>query len=230
MLVVLQGMDTSGKDGTIKKVMRQRRPAGLPRRPPSRSPTPLELAHDFLWRVHSAAPAKGMLGIFNRSHYEDVLIVRVHNLVPEDGLAAALRPDQRTSSACSPDSDTIVLKFFLHISKEEQEERLLERERERRQALEAERRRLHRARSVGRVQAAYEDVLRRCATPEAPWYIVPADRKWFRNLAFAEALVEALRPYRDAWLAALRERGERELAAIKAARQARSKPGVRRDA
>jgi PPK2 family polyphosphate:nucleotide phosphotransferase len=216
VMVVLQGMDTSGKDGTIKKVMDSVDPQGC-RVTAFKSPSPVELAHDFLWRVHNAAPEKGMLGIFNRSHYEDVLIVRIHNLVPED--IWRHRFDQINQfEQLHARSNTIVLKFFLHISKEEQAKRLLEREEN-----EDKRWKLNPGDYTERgrwdeYMAAYEDVLCRCATPYAPWWIVPADRKWFRNLAFAYTLVEALRPYREQWQQALRARGEQNYRALLALR------------
>jgi PPK2 family polyphosphate:nucleotide phosphotransferase len=216
VMVVLQGMDTSGKDGTIKKVMDSVDPQGC-RVTAFKSPSPVELAHDFLWRVHNAAPEKGMLGIFNRSHYEDVLIVRIHNLVPED--IWRHRFDQINQfEHLEARSNTIVLKFFLHISKEEQAERLLEREEN-----EDKRWKLNPGDYTERgrwdeYMAAYEDVLCRCATPYAPWWIVPSDRKWFRNLAFAYTLVEALRPYREQWQQALRARGEQNYRALLALR------------
>jgi PPK2 family polyphosphate:nucleotide phosphotransferase len=216
VLVVLQGMDTSGKDGTIKKVMDSVDPQGC-RVTAFKSPSPLELTHDFLWRVHNAAPEKGMLGIFNRSHYEDVLIVRIHNLVPEDIWRHRFAQINHFEHLLAR-SNTIVLKFFLHISKEEQAERLREREEN------ADKRwKLNPSDYTERgrwdeYMAAYEDVLSRCATPDAPWWIVPADRKWFRNLAFAYTLVEALRPYREQWQQALRTRGEQNYRALLALR------------
>jgi PPK2 family polyphosphate:nucleotide phosphotransferase len=217
VLVVLQGMDTSGKDGTIKKVMDSVDPQGC-RVTAFKTPTPLELSHDFLWRVHNAAPERGMLGIFNRSHYEDVLIVRIHNFVPEE--VWGRRFDQINQfENMLVQSNTIVLKFFLHISKEEQAKRLLERE------VNMDKRwKLNAADYIERgrwdeYMHAYEDVLSRCATPQAPWFIVPADRKWFRNLAFASALVEALRPYREEWQQNLRARGEENFKTLLALRE-----------
>ena len=165
-----------------------------------------------------------MIGVFNRSHYEDVLVARVHALVPK---AVWERRYDRINAfeRLLLDGDTLILKFYLHISKAEQEERLLERERDVTTAWKLSAGDWIERRSWEEYQAAYEDVFRRCSPPEAPWLIVPSNRKWFRNLAIAEAVVETLRPYRDAWLTALRERGERELAAIKAARQARRNRG-----
>jgi PPK2 family polyphosphate:nucleotide phosphotransferase len=219
LLVVLQGLDTSGKDGAIRGVFRFVDPQGC-RVESFKVPTPLELDHDFLWRVHNVAPRKGMIGVFNRSHYEDVLVARVHSLAPK--AVWERRYDHINAfERLLLDGDTLILKFYLHISKAEQEERLLERERDVAKAWKLSAGDWIERRSWEEYQAAYEDVLRRCSPAEAPWLIVPANHKWFRNLVIAEAVVETLRPRRDAWLAALRERGERELAAIKAARQAR---------
>lgn len=212
VLIVLQGMDTSGKDGTIRHVMAPINPQGC-NVVAFKQPTPADLAHDFLWRVHPYTPAKGMIGIFNRSHYEDVLVVRVHSLVPKEVWKRrydAINQFERLLV----NNDTIVLKFFLHISKDEQRERLLEREKKPEKAwklspgdwIERER--------WDDYQKAYEDALSKCSTKEAPWYIVPADKKWFRTLAITEAIMAALRPNVPAWQAALAERGKEQLAAI----------------
>jgi PPK2 family polyphosphate:nucleotide phosphotransferase len=212
VLIVLQGMDTSGKDGTIRHVMAPINPQGC-NVITFKEPTPADLAHDFLWRVHPRTPAKGMIGIFNRSHYEDVLIVRVHNLVPKEVWKrryAAINDFERLLVH----NETIVLKFFLHISKEEQRARLLAREKEPAKAwklspgdwIERER--------WDDYQAAYEAALSECSTKEALWQIVPADKKWFRNLAITEAIMAALRPNVPAWRAALAEHGKEQLAAI----------------
>lgn len=212
VLIVLQGMDTSGKDGTIRHVMAPINPQGC-NVAAFKEPTPTDLAHDFLWRVHPSAPAKGMITIFNRSHYEDVLVVRVHDLVPK-------RVWKRRYDAINQferllvDNNTIVLKFFLHISKEEQRARLLEREKETTKAwklspgdwIERER--------WDDYEEAYEDALSKCSTKDAPWYIVPADRKWFRNLAITETIIAMLRPNVSAWNESLVERGKEQLAAI----------------
>jgi len=205
LLIILQGRDTSGKDGTIRRV------AG-PLDSQSCSvasfnvPTEEELSHDFLWRVHAQTPAAGQIKIFNRSHYEDVLVVRVHQLVPKK----VWRPRYERINAFErllADSSTIILKFYLHISKDEQERRLLEREQDSVKSWKL---------SVGDWKereywddytAAYEDALNRCSSKHAPWFIVPADKKWFRNLAVAETLRDALMPYREGWIERLKELG-----------------------
>lgn len=216
LLVLLQGMDTSGKDGTVRDVFADVSPIGV-QVVGFKVPTHEELAHDFLWRVHQKIPARGMIAVFNRSHYEDVLVVRVHELVPE----AVWRPRYEQINnfeALLTESNTILVKFFLHISKEEQQERLRAREEDVTKAWKL---------SVGdweeraywdAYQAAYAEALSRCSTEAAPWHIVPADRKWFRNIVVAETLVETLRPYRDDWLSDLSERGQEELVKIKALR------------
>jgi PPK2 family polyphosphate:nucleotide phosphotransferase len=185
-----------------------------------KAPTEEELAHDFLWRVHSRTPAAGDIRIFNRSHYEDVLVVRVHNLVPEPVWKA--RYDHINAfEKLLVDSNTIVLKFYLHISKAEQKRRLLEREEDPVKSWKL---------SVGDWEerehwddysAAYEDAINHCSTKKAPWFIVPADKKWFRNLAVAERLVEALEPFREGWLKELDERGKKTRQGLEEYRKSR---------
>jgi PPK2 family polyphosphate:nucleotide phosphotransferase len=216
VLIVLQGLDTSGKDGTIRHVFRDVNPVGC-RVASFKVPTEVERAHDFLWRVHRQTPGRGDFVVFNRSHYEDVLVVRVHELVPE----AVWRRRYDHINAFErflADSDIIIAKFYLHISKTEQEERLLEREREVEKAWKLSAADWIERRSWDKYIAAYEDALSRCSTAEAPWYVVPAGRKWFRNLAVAEAIVERLRPHKERWLKALAAKGEAELKAIREAR------------
>jgi PPK2 family polyphosphate:nucleotide phosphotransferase len=219
VLIVLQGMDTSGKDGTIKHVMRSVNPAGC-QVSYFKQPTAEELAHDFLWRIHQRTPGKGLLGIFNRSHYEDVLVVRVHQLVPREEWKQ--RYEQINDfERILVHNGTILLKFFLHISKGEQEQRLLAREKEPEKSWKL---------SVGDwqereywddYQRAYEEALSRCATKEAPWYIVPADKKWYRDIAIARAIVDRLNDYEHRWEQDLAERGKRERAAIEEYRRQR---------
>jgi PPK2 family polyphosphate:nucleotide phosphotransferase len=221
VLIVLQGLDTSGKDGTIRNVFRDVDPVGC-RVTSFKVPTAAELAHDFLWRVHQQVPGKGDLTVFNRSHYEDVLVVRVHELVPE--VVWRKRYDNiNTFERLLVESQTIVAKFYLHISKEEQEQRLLERERDVTKAWKLSAADWVERRSWDKYIAAYEDAISACATADAPWYVVPADRKWFRNLAVAEAIVELLRPHKQRWLKALEARGEAELKAIREARTGRAR-------
>ncbi|MBX3071024.1 MAG: hypothetical protein KF883_11035 [Thermomicrobiales bacterium] len=197
LLVVFQGMDTAGKDGAIKSVFRSVDPLGV-KSWPFKVPTELELAHDFLWRVHAVTPRKGQLAIFNRSHYEDVLVVRVKELVPVKEWRA--RYDHINAfEKLLADSGTIILKFFLHISKDEQEERLLAREEEVEKAWKLSVGDWKERESWNAYQAAYEDALAKCSTKHAPWYVIPADRKWFRDIAVAETIIETLKSYTDAW-------------------------------
>src|SRR5216683_140635 len=190
LLVVLQGMDASGKDGTIRHVITGLNPQGC-RVTPFKAPTPEELAHDFLWRVHQAVPGKGDVAIFNRSHYEEVLTVRVHKLVPAHVWKRRyhqINDFERYLAA----NDVVIVKIFLHISKDEQKRRLERRledpTRQWKVSLSdfADRKRWQ------EYARAYEDAITQCNTKEAPWYVVPADKKWFRNLAVSQILVETL--------------------------------------
>ena len=189
VLVVLQGMDTSGKDGTISHVMASVNPQGC-RVASFKAPSSEELAHDFLWRIHPHAPGKGMIAIFNRSHYEDVLVVRVHSLVPEEVWRA--RYDQINAfERLLAESGTIVLKFFLHISREEQAQRFRDRENERDKRWKLSPADFKEREFWDDYQRAFEDVLERCSTKCAPWHIVPANHKWFRGKTVCTALSHA---------------------------------------
>jgi PPK2 family polyphosphate:nucleotide phosphotransferase len=184
-------------------------------------PTEEELAHDFLWRVHARTPAAGYIKIFNRSHYEDVLVARVHKLAPKKvwrGRYEHINHFERLLA----DAGTIILKFYLHISREEQEERLLAREQDATKFWKLSAGDWKERELWDDYTAAYEDAISRCSAEHAPWHVVPADRKWFRNLAVAEALRDALHPYRKGWLQALEEVGRRELEAIEEHRQSRT--------
>ena len=212
LLVVLQGMDASGKADTIFQVLSQVNPQGCEVRA-FKAPTLRELAHDFLWRVHRVVPGRGVIGIFNRSHYEDVLIVRVHNQVPEKAWSqyyAAINDFEELLTQ----NETIILKFFLHISNEEQERRLLARQKDKTDAWKLSAADWAERKYWDGYQAAYDDALSKCSTDEAPWYIVPANTKWSRNLLVARTLVHTLRPYKDQWLDKLVVRGKQELARI----------------
>lgn len=190
LLIVLQGMDTSGKDGTIKHVFRQVNPLGV-RAVAFGRPSEEELAHDYLWRVSRHAPAAGHVAVFNRSHYEDVLVARV------EGLAPVERVERRYDHIVAweqmlVDEGTTILKFFLHISKDEQRERLQARidDPEKRWKFQAGD--LEQRKRWDDYQRAYELVLDRTSTESSPWFIVPADRKWFRNLVVSQAIIDAL--------------------------------------
>ncbi|MFQ3677820.1 MAG: PPK2 family polyphosphate kinase, partial [Fimbriimonadaceae bacterium] len=206
LLIVLQGRDTSGKDGTIRTLLRYLN-AQSTRVCPFKVPTDAELSHDFLWRCHAKTPGRGEIVVFNRSHYEDVLVVRVRKLV-EEAVWKKRYGHVNDFERLLVDEGAIVVKAFLHISKEEQEERLLARERDVEKAWKL---------NVGdwierehwdEYTEAYEAALSRCSTEWAPWHVVPADRKWLRDLAVLELLVETLRPYREGWLEYLEELGD----------------------
>jgi len=212
LLVVLQGMDASGKADTIFQVLSQVNPQGCEVRS-FKAPTLRELAHDFLWRVHRMTPGRGIITIFNRSHYEDVLIVRVRNLVPQEVWSqyyAAINDFEDLLTQ----NDMIILKFYLHMSNEEQERRLLARQKDRTDAWKLSAADWAERKYWDAYQEAYEDALSRCSTDGAPWYIVPANEKWYRNLLVARTLVQTLRPYKAQWLDKLVVRGKQELARI----------------
>jgi PPK2 family polyphosphate:nucleotide phosphotransferase len=213
MLIVLQGMDTSGKDGTIRHVLSHVNPQGC-YVVSFKAPTPEELAHDFLWRVHKVTPAKGVMGVFNRSHYEDVLVARVHNLVPEKVWSERYAEINHFEHELAS-SGVIILKFFLYISKDEQERRLLAREQDVDKAWKISAADWAERKYWDDYLQAYEDALSKCSTDEAPWYIVPANHKWYRNLAVAHTIVHTMRKYRDEWKADLEERGQKQLELLK---------------
>jgi PPK2 family polyphosphate:nucleotide phosphotransferase len=190
LLIVLQGMDTAGKDGTIRHVMSGVSPTGCSVTS-FKVPNSEELAHDFLWRVHKAVPAKGIIGIFNRSHYEDVLVVRVHKLVPKDVWKARYNEINRFEKNLAENGVTI-LKFFLHISKQEQKKRLDERMQDPRKKWKLSKSDEKERKLWDDYVVAYEALLSRCTTEYAPWFIIPSDHKWFRNLAVSQIIVEAL--------------------------------------
>jgi PPK2 family polyphosphate:nucleotide phosphotransferase len=212
LLVVLQGMDTSGKADTIHQVLSQVNPQGSEVRS-FKVPTSRETDHDFLWRVHRVTPGRGVFGIFNRSHYEDVLVARVHKLVPPEALDrryAAIDDFERLLVQ----NDTILLKLYLHMSKDEQERRLLAQQQNQTETWKVTTADWAERQYWDEYQEAYEAALSRCSTEEAPWYIVPANQKWYRNLLVARTLVYTLRQYKDEWEAQLVERGKRELALL----------------
>ncbi len=190
LLVVLQGIDAAGKDGTVKHVMTGFNPAGV-NVTSFKAPAGAEVAHDYLWRVHQRAPGKGEIAIFNRSHYEEVLVVRVHNFVPEPVWRRRYDQINAWEKLLAAEGTTIV-KFFLWISPEEQLQRFQDRiddptKRWKFKAADLEERKLWKD-----YQAAFEDALSRCSTDWAPWYVIPSNRKWFRNLAVASILADVL--------------------------------------
>jgi PPK2 family polyphosphate:nucleotide phosphotransferase len=223
VLMVLQGRDAAGKDGSVKQVVGALNPRGVSVTSFG-VPTEEERQHDFLWRVHKKAPQHGGIGIFNRSHYEDVLVVRVRNLarpaVWRDRYAQ-INSFERTLTQ----ANTIVLKYFLHISKDEQKERLLAREKDPADAWKLNVEDWKDRELWDAYTRAYEDAIVKCSSPQAPWIVVPANAKWFRNLVIARSLLEALRPYRKIWekrLAADGKIGRRDLQEWRATEQAQA--------
>jgi PPK2 family polyphosphate:nucleotide phosphotransferase len=190
LLVVLQGMDTSGKDGVIRHVFEGVNPQGV-RVASFKVPSALELEHDYLWRIHSQMPGKGEMVIFNRSHYEDVLVVRVHNFVPPE--VWGKRYDQiRNFENMLAEEGVTILKFFLHIDQDEQKERLQDRLNDPAKQWKFNTGDLKERKLWDEYMLAYEAVLEKTSTPRAPWYIVPANRKWYRDLVIGTVLVKTL--------------------------------------
>jgi PPK2 family polyphosphate:nucleotide phosphotransferase len=219
VMVVLQGRDSAGKDGTIKHVAGCLNPRGVST-VSFGVPTLEESQHDFLWRVHRHAPRLGEFAIFNRSHYEDVLVVRVHDLAPKS-LWKQRYGHIADFEELLAEHGTIVLKYFLHISKKEQKERLLERERDPKAAWKLNANDWRERDHWDDYTEAYEEAISRTAAPHAPWIVVPADAKWYRNLVVAESIVEALRTQRKRWERALDEMGRKARAAIAGTRKKR---------
>ncbi len=190
ILIVLQAMDTGGKDGTIRHVFNGVNPQGA-RVANFKEPTAEELDHDYLWRIHKQVPAKGELVIFNRSHYEDVLVVRVHGLVPPE--IWKKRFDQINAfEQMLTETGTTILKFYLNIDKEEQKERLQARLDDPTKHWKFRRGDLQERALWPAYMQAYEDVLNKTSTTAAPWYIIPANHKWYRNWVISSILVETL--------------------------------------
>ncbi len=197
LLIILQAMDAGGKDGTIEHVMSGLNPQACQVQS-FKVPTPLELRHDFLWRIHQWAPRAGHIMVFNRSHYEDVLVVRVHKLAPESVWRKRYAHINAFEQLLA-DSGTRIIKFFLNISKDEQKERLEDRIKD-----PAKHWKLNPNDSAERAlwdqyMQAYEEALERCSTDIAPWYVIPANRKWYRNMVVAEIIADALRDMDPQW-------------------------------
>jgi PPK2 family polyphosphate:nucleotide phosphotransferase len=197
LLVVLQGMDTSGKDGAIKHVMGAFNPQGC-QVASFKVPTREELAHDFLWRIHKVIPQRGMVGIFNRSHYEDVLVVRVDALAPEPvwrSRYGAINAFEELLAA----SGVVVVKYYLHLSKEEQRQRLNDRLTNPHDQWKFRVGDLTARAKWDDYVCAYEDALEQCSTSHAPWHLIPADKKWYRNLLISQILVAKLEALEMEW-------------------------------
>jgi PPK2 family polyphosphate:nucleotide phosphotransferase len=190
VLVVLQGIDAAGKDGTIRHVMSGFNPMGCTVTS-FKVPTVIELAHDYLWRIHQRTPARGEIAIFNRSHYEDVLVVRVHELVPKSVWSKRYDQINEFEQALA-ESGTTIVKFFLFIDPDEQKKRFQDRLDDPAKRWKFKLGDLDERKRWDAYAAAYEEALRRCSTEWAPWYVIPANHKWFRNLAVAEILADTL--------------------------------------
>ena len=190
VLIILQAMDAGGKDGTIKHVMSGLNPQGC-EVTSFKVPSAEEADHDFLWRIHKAVPRRGNIGIFNRSHYEDVLVVRVHNLVPREVWKERYDQINRFEKLLS-EMSVVILKFFLHISKEEQRKRFQERLKDPSKNWKFSELDLKERELWEDYQAAYEDALSKCSTEWAPWYVIPANHKWYRNWSVARTIVDTL--------------------------------------
>ena len=206
LLVVLQGRDAAGKDGTIRTILRYVN-AQSSYVAPFKVPTEQELAHDFLWRVHKRTPGNGEMAIFNRSHYEDVLVVRVHSLAPEDVWRERYDRINEFEKLLAQ-NNTIILKFMLWISSEEQEERLLAREQEVEKSWKLSAGDWKERELWDDYTTAYQEALDRCSFEHAPWHVIPADRKWYRDYLVLKTVVEALEPSMASWLTSLAELGE----------------------
>jgi PPK2 family polyphosphate:nucleotide phosphotransferase len=190
LLIVLQALDTGGKDGTISHVFAKANPQGV-RIASFKRPTEVELAHDYLWRVHPHTPARGEIVIFNRSHYEDVLVVRVRELAPKEVWKRRYEHINAFEKLLA-DEGTTILKFFLHISKEEQRERLQARIDDPEKHWKFDVGDLDERKRWDDYMRAFEEAVKRTSSEVAPWYVVPADRKWYRNLVVAQAVVDTL--------------------------------------
>jgi PPK2 family polyphosphate:nucleotide phosphotransferase len=197
LLIVLQGMDTSGKDGTVKQVLDSVNPAGV-ETANFKTPSHEELAHGFLWRIHKAVPRYGNIGVFNRSHYEDVLIVRVLKLQPREIWKARYEQINAFEKTLVENRIT-VLKFFLHISKEEQAERLKARVADPRKNWKFDPEDLRMRAQWDPFMTAYEDAINHCSTKHAPWHVIPANHKWYRDYVVSRIVAKALEDMSLSW-------------------------------
>ena len=190
LLIILQGMDGAGKDGTINHVLAAMNPQGC-RVFAFKTPSVEELAHDFLWRISQATPRKGYVSVFNRSHYEDVLVARVHNLVPKK--VWSKRYDQINAfEKHLADNGTEILKFYLHIDKDEQLARFRQRLADPKRQWKISESDFAERQYWNKYEKAYEEAVNKCSTDYAPWYVIPSNHKWFRNLAVSQIIVESL--------------------------------------
>lgn len=219
VLIVFQGMDTSGKDGVIRKVLDEVDAQGV-HVWAFKVPTAEESAHDFLWRHQLHTPRTSIIAVFNRSYYEAVLVEKVKGIASEE-VVETRYPHINDFELLLTQSRTIVLKFFLYISKEEQAARLLSRQRDITKSWKLSLGDWQERQAWDEYIDAYQRAINMTATEYAPWYVIPSDRKWYRNLAVAQVIVETLEPYREKWMTDLRERGDRELTILRQAGYAR---------
>lgn len=197
VLIVLQALDTGGKDGTIRHVFEGVNPQGV-KVASFKAPSSEERAHDYLWRIHKHTPKKGEIVIFNRSHYEDVLVVRVHNLVPEEVWSRRYE-HIRAFEKMLTDEGTTILKFYLHIDQAEQKERLQARLDESSKHWKFSKADLKERKYWGQYAKAFEDAFEKTSTETAPWYVIPANRKWYRNLVISSIIIEKLKELKMAY-------------------------------
>jgi PPK2 family polyphosphate:nucleotide phosphotransferase len=191
LLIVLQGMDTAGKDGTIRHIFSGINPQGCDVTA-FKVPTPLEARHDFLWRVHAAVPPRGMIGIFNRSHYEDVLSPRVHNLITDKVMNSRL-DNINSFESVLVDNDVVILKFFLHISRDEQTRRLQARIDKTKKNWKLSEADIHERKFWPQYAEVYTRILSSTSHKYAPWFVIPSDNKWYRNVAISTILVDVMK-------------------------------------
>src|SRR5882757_5577552 len=190
LLIGLQGMDTAGKDGTIRHIFSGINPQGCDVAA-FKVPTPLEARHDFLWRVHAQVPPRGIIGIFNRSHYEDVLSPRVHKLISRDVASRRLK-DINEFENFLVDNDVLILKFYLHISKDEQTRRLQSRIDSPKKHWKLSDADIHERQFWPQYMACYDDILSATSRKHAPWFVIPSDNKWYRNVAISAIIVDLM--------------------------------------
>lgn len=216
VLLVLQGIDASGKDGVVRFVVSQGDPLNVMTQP-FKMPTPNELAHDFLWRVHAAVPPKGYIGIFNRSHYEDVVAAFVRGTIT-DTIRQQRFTHIRNFEALLHDNGTIIIKCYLHIDAAEQEARLMAREQSLVTAWKLAAEDWRDRSLLPKYLDAYDTAMRQTSQATAPWYVVPANRKWYRNLVIAELLRHHMEPFREQWSNTLQTMQRDRLSAIERVR------------
>lgn len=195
LLVVFQGMDSSGKDGSTAKVFSRCSPSGV-NAYAFKKPTDEEFAHDFLWRVHKQAPAKGEIKIFNRSHYEDILIQRVHGWIDEERVNKRIDSINAFEELLEYDNDTTVLKFYMHLSRERQAEKLQERLDEKDKNWKHNPGDWEEAKLWDKYRECYQDAINRSSIP---WHIIPVDSRWYRNYCIAKVVLETLRGFKLKW-------------------------------